>query len=304
MLNEMKTLMIVNPAAQSGHGELAGLRAEKLLRKQLGENLDVFRTTAPRHAIELAAQLGGAYDWVIALGGDGVIHEAAGGLMAIPQEDRPLFGIIPVGSGNDYAKTLGMSTKVEEAVNQLFAAKETLVDVGVCNGEYFVETLSFGLDAGIALDTVERRKTTNKTGALLYAQSGIDQLLHHLDTYTFTCQIDGGEPFSDDVKLFACQIGQTYGGGFRICPEADISDGIFDLCYAKSPLPLPKAAFLFAKAKDGKHVGAKQIVFKNAKKLHLEFDHRPPVQMDGEAHIADAYDIECIQHALRVLKAQ
>lgn len=304
MLNDKKTLMIVNPAAQSGNGEQAGLRAEKLLREQLGENLDVLRTAAPRHAIELAAQHGGAYDWVIALGGDGVIHEVAGGLMAVAQEDRPLFGIIPVGSGNDYAKTLGMSTKVDEAVNQLFGAKEVVADVGVCNGEYFVETLSFGLDAGIALDTVERRKTTNRTGALLYAQSGIDQLLHHLDTYRFTCQIDDGEPFSDDVKLFACQVGQTYGGGFRICPEADISDGLFDLCYAKAPLPLPKAAFLFAKAKNGHHVGSDKLVFKSAKKLHLEFDHRPPCQMDGEAHIADSYDIQCVQHALRVLMAQ
>ncbi len=71
-----------------------------------------------------------------------------------------MLGVIPVGSGNDYAATLGMSGKVDRAVRQILDGEAGLVDVGCVNGSYFVETLSFGFDAAIALDTVERRKKT------------------------------------------------------------------------------------------------------------------------------------------------
>lgn len=92
--------------------------------------------------------------------------------------------------------------------------------MGKCNDRWFLETLSFGLDAAIALDTVERRVRTGKTGTMLYLQSGIDQLLHHMDLRRYTAVLDGGEPVCGESYLFAVQIGQTYGGGFRICPDA------------------------------------------------------------------------------------
>ena len=111
--SEGSILLIANPAAQNGNGAAAAQRAVGLLRAQLGEDAVVLaRTAGPRHASEIAERAEGC-STVIALGGDGVIHEVAGGLMRRPAARRPALGVIPVGSGNDYARTLGVSTKVD-----------------------------------------------------------------------------------------------------------------------------------------------------------------------------------------------
>ena len=298
-----KTLFITNPAAQRGNGAEAALIAHDLFVEWLGEEGLAFEITRyPGHAIDMAAAATNErFDTVVALGGDGIVHEVVNGLMRIPASDRPRFGLVPVGSGNDYARTLGMSECVPDAVTQLIDAHERLHDVGVCNGEFFAETLSFGLDAAIALDTVERRKRTGEQGTILYLKSGIGQLLHHLDTYWFEAKLDDGRSMADSVHLLTVQIGQTYGGGFRICPEADPTDGLFDICYAMAPMSVPEATFKFLRAKDAHHTKFKNIRFMRASALKLQFDRRPPCQIDGEPHIADSYDISIEHAALRVL---
>lgn len=324
-----KTLLVANPAAQNGAGAQAAEHAATLLRAALGEEaLDVLLTEAPGHAEQVAAN-SGSYAAVVALGGDGIVHETANGLLHLSAADRPVLGVIPVGSGNDYACTLGMcSQSVEKAVSQLLVAQSRQFDVGCCNGRYFVETLSFGLDAAIALDTVERRKRTGKTGTMLYLESGIDQLLHHLDKRRYRAQAKGWKAldyrgcrtgagkaernaatFSVDAPvalegesyLFAVQLGQTYGGGFRVCPDARTDDGLFDICVAHPPLSPLYAVLVFLLAKDAHHTRFKQLEFFRARSLRLSFDAPLSVQMDGERFEASEYDITCIPGALNVL---
>ena len=307
MMTNERILLIANPAAQRGNGEAAADVAAQLLGESLaadGGTLTGQLTERPHHATELAAQATrDDYDVVIALGGDGVVHEAVNGLMQLPFEQRPAFGLIPVGSGNDYARSLGLSLNLEHAAAQLLEAKANALDIGCCNGEYFVETLSFGLDAAIALDTVERRKRTGQQGTMLYLASGIDQLLHHLDIFHASAILDGERAIESDVHLLTVQIGQTYGGGFRICPEADPADGVFDICYADAPMSVPEATFKFLRAKDAHHTKFKNIHFDRASAIELHFDRRPPCQIDGEAHVADAYSISMVPSALNVLVA-
>ena len=105
-----KTLLIANPAAQNGEGAQAARTVVGLLKERLGEDsLEVSTTLYPYHAAEIAAGARG-FKAVVALGGDGIIHETANGLMKIAAEERPAMGIVPVGSGNDFAQTLRMST--------------------------------------------------------------------------------------------------------------------------------------------------------------------------------------------------
>ena len=333
---EKKTLLGANPAAQNGNGAQAAARAAALLREVAGEDrLDVVLTEGPGHAERMAAQAQG-YDMVVALGGDGIVHETANGLLLLPESARPTLGVVPVGSGNDYAQTLGMSTRsVDEAVRQLAGARPRPFDVGRCNGRHFVETLSFGLDAAIALDTVERRRITGKTGTALYLESGLDQLLHHRDVHRFTATLDaapaaeagrvgvgsgsgrapecaragkdaaGAKAETRTVDgpsyLFAVQIGPTYGGGFRICPQARTDDGLLDLCVARPPLGALRAVLLFLLAKNAWHARFKQLEFYQTRALRLSFDGPLPVQMDGEPFQAQEYDIACVPHALNVL---
>lgn len=296
-----RTLLIVNPTSKVGQGAVAGKLAASILGDYLDE-LECVETTAPLHAVEIAASAE-SFDAVIALGGDGVIHETANGLMRIPAEKRPKFGIIPVGSGNDYARTLHISEDVKTACEQLIAGTDDAYDVGRVNDDFFVETLSFGLDAAIALETVELRQHTDKTGTALYFQAGIDQLSHHRVSRSYTVSFDGEPVVSGSSLTFAVQIGRTYGGGFIICPDADPSDGLFDICIASGDFSMLKAISLFAKAKDGKHVGHKQIAMRRASTVTVDFAEEVPAQMDGEDCTGSHYEVSIEPGALRVIHA-
>lgn len=294
------TLLIANPVAQSGRGLAAAQRVWKLLSDQLGDAVSLALTKSAEHAVDLAAGAG-SFDTVVALGGDGVIHEVGNGLMALPDADRPRLGVVPVGSGNDYAHTLGISFDLRTACDQLLSAEPQPVDVGLVNGAFFLETLSFGLDAAIALDTMERRKRTGKSGTPLYMASGFDQLLHHLDALPYTARFDDSEPVSGESITFAVQLGPYYGGGFKVCPDASPSDGVFDICIAHPPIGTLKAAFVFMLAKGGKHRRFKQIEMRTARSLHVAFESAPPAQMDGELIEGSAFDIDIVPDALTVL---
>lgn len=301
-VNLGKVLLIANPAAQNGSGAAVASCAEKELKKALGMQVTIKFTQGTRHGLAIAAASRN-YDTVVALGGDGLVHEVVNGLMRIPKTERPMFGLLPAGSGNDYARTLGMSFAVEEAVAQLLEASPVDYDLGCCDGEYFAESLSFGLDAAIALDTVERRKRTGKTGTPLFLESGIDVLLHRMRSYEYEVSLDGWPPVEGSMFLFAVQIGETYGGGFRICPQAIPDDGLLDICVAHPPLSIPKAVMIFLLAKNAHHTKFKQLEFTRASTIEITFKEESPTQIDGEPFQGTKHRITCERRALKVLKA-
>ncbi|MCR2036107.1 diacylglycerol/lipid kinase family protein [Adlercreutzia mucosicola] len=299
--------LIANPAAQNGRGAWAAVEAASLLRARVGdEGFQLLLTERPRHATALAASLDPSVGTVVALGGDGLISEVAAGLMERPVDERPALGVIPVGSGNDYAASLGVPTSIGRAIDCVLAGLTTVVDVGRVNGRYFVETLSFGLDAAIALDTVERRVRTGRTGTRLYLESAVDQLFRHLSIYDFTARLTGGDAaaartVSAAAYLLAVQIGPTYGGHFRICPGAELDDGLLDLCYATPHLGPWKALAVLLAAKGGRHTGNRHIHLDRASRLVLDFAEEPPGQIDGEKIEGTHFEIDCIPRALTVI---
>lgn len=294
-------LLVANPAAQNGNGAAAARSACALLRQKLSPlSVEVATTTAPKHAIEIASGAA-SYDTVLALGGDGIISETVNGLMAIPQDKRPRFGIIPVGSGNDYAQTIGMPRGVDKAVSALLDSREVAVDVGLCNDQYFVETVSFGLDAAIALETVERRQRTGRTGLPLYLGASMNQLINHLDAIPYTLAVDGGAPKEGVMYLLAVQNGPCYGGGFKITPKASITDGLLDLAIAHPPLTRAKGVFILLLAKEGHHTSFKELEFLRAHRVRLTFNEEPPAQADGEKLHGTVFDLGLAPKALRLL---
>lgn len=295
-----KTLAIVNPAAHNGDGA----RGAAFLRYAAGSasvpfsSVEVVTTRAAGHASELAAAASG-FDTVLGVGGDGVVHEIIGGLMRIQPEVRPAFALLPCGNGNDFARTLGLPFDLERALHALSGAHADFFDVGQCNGRYFAQTLSFGLDAAIALGTHERRERTGHTGTRLFVEEGANQLLFHRDAYGYTLTCDGATR-QGSMHLFAVQNGPTYGGGFSICPEAKPTDGLLDCCIASAPLGFAKAALLFARAKDGHHVSRPEFEFFQAGSMKLEFDTQPPAQIDGESIEGSTFQISLHPGALKV----
>ena len=129
-----RTLIIANPQAQAGNGAAAAERLQRFLSLYLrgraaGDSFELRLTAYPGHATELAA-VAGAFDTVCALGGDGVIHEVVNGLMRLAPSARPALALVPIGSGNDYARTLGYTTWDGRDFSFLLNLAPQLVDVG------------------------------------------------------------------------------------------------------------------------------------------------------------------------------
>lgn len=308
------TVVIANPTAHSGRGAAAAEKTRRFFEayRSMTTSFELLLTHAAGEATEMAADLAAA-DTVIALGGDGLIHEVVCGLMRIPQESRPRLAIIAMGSGNDFARTIGARlNQPEEALAQILNGTEQALDVGVIDagtpGEtYVVETLSFGLDAAIALDTTDRRAAdTKQTGAGLFATSGVKIMskahtgwpyrARYVDAAGETHEIEGTE------IIFALQMGPTYGGGFPITPDASPTDGLIDLCRNVRIPSVPVTLALFGMARFGRHTASKTVAFDRLTHLEIEFPEEvPPAQVDGEALLGSRHTVDVAPGVLHVI---
>lgn len=300
-----RTLVIANPAAHSGRGAEAAALLGRFLDAygSLTRGHELRLTTAPGDATRWARDAGD-YDTILVLGGDGIVHEAVCGLMALPRHDRPALGVLPEGSGNDYARTLGIRRNdVEAAMRQLVQGTRASLDVGVANGVPFVETLSFGIDAAIALDTTARRaRGTSEQGEGLYVSSAFDTVTRAAHPVLARFSFDGGPEREQQTLIFAVQVGPTYGGGWRICPEASPTDGLLDVCHNVQVPGVARLLALFALARTGLHARTSAVEMLRVRHLSASFPEGvPPCQVDGERLSATAYEVDSLPGALEVL---
>ena len=299
-----RTLLIANPTSHSGAGAKAAELSESifLARPELTSEFEMRLTTARGDAQNWAAAAGD-YDTVLALGGDGVIHEVVTGLMKLPKEHRPALGLIPQGTGNDYSRTLTIPrNNAAASIEELAQSVKRTVELGMVNGVYFMQTLSYGLDAAIALDTINKRAEGSKEeGEQLFISSAIKVFSKESAGYPVRYSFDGG-PWNETVSLmFAVQVGPTYGGGFRICPAAKPNDGLLDVCHNIAKPGVPKLLYLLALARFGKHTRSRVLELVQAKHIELEFPGEvPPIQVDGDELLGTSFKIDVVPDALDV----
>lgn len=308
-----RTLIIANPAAQSGAAREVAERLQRFLALTgAGTRFTLVWTERPGHATELARDAAD-YETVLALGGDGVIHEVVNGLMAHPRDIRPALAILPVGSGNDFAQTLGIHDFSGRDFSALMRCSRHALDMGrirswnpsAGNGEaaveYFDETLSVGVDAAIGLGTASLRKKTGLTGAALYTLSGLEQFILRYRDFPMTVSFDGAPAERIRAIVMAIQLGPTYGSGFKICPDADPADGLLDICYACGPIPRGIALPVFLSAKKGHHTGLPPIRNRRCRHAELTFEESGyPIQADGERIAAAHLEVDILPAAVEV----
>lgn len=232
-----RMLLIVNPEAR--HGETGPLVPviEQLLQSA---EFDLTLTAYMGHAAEIARDAQG-YDVLVAVGGDGTVHEVLNGIMARPEGDRPALGLIPTGSGNDTRRTVGVPEDIAEATLALISGRRRRFDIGRCNDMYFNNSFAAGLDARVTAKAVEYKATTRRAGLWLYFTALVHVLLNELYPHHVRISWDGAEPVEDDVLALATTIGPTYGGGFRITPDALPDDGLLEVLPDRPALAPPGA---------------------------------------------------------------
>ncbi len=275
-----KALMIFNP--ESNHGRswntVSDLRA---MVDTLG-GADWRGTEFPGHAVEIAAAAQG-HDTVVALGGDGTVHEVINGLMQIPAETRPALGIVPVGSGNDFSFALGVPRdNPQEAVRSALTGEVRNVDIGrITDGagrsEYFNNSCGIGFDAAINIRT---RRITWLHGFAMYLTATLQSIALNFEGPLMKVTYDGGG-FELPTLMVIVGNGPREGGGFLVTPDAKVDDGALDFVYV-TQVSRPRMLQLMTKFMNGTHVREPDVHINRTTRLRIESNRAIPIHLDGE----------------------
>ena len=285
--------VILNPVAGRGYGA----RIEPELRRHLaaqGLDFDLVRTDGPWHAAELARQaVIDGVETVVAAGGDGTTNEVVNGLMAASNDGlTSTLGVIPVGSGSDFANNVGIPAELQGACQRLAHGQTRVVDVCRVSVEhqpprYFDNTVNVGFGGVV---TVEARKIKRLRGMALYLPAVL-KTVFLAQNPRVTIEYDGQEMVLPAIMICVAN-GAREGGGFFCAPAACPDDGLLDLCIVRE---ISRVAMLgliphFMK---GTHVGHEPVTMVRARQVTISSPVNLIAHMDGEILCTAAHRIVC-----------
>jgi len=264
---------VINPSAGQGKYE----RIIHAIRETLSEfdlQYDIKVLQYKGEATSIAREAAATHDVVVAVGGDGTVNEVFNGLIGT----QAVFGIIPAGTGNGFARELGLPPDPAEACRVLAEGNIKIMDVGVVNDRYFLGTAGIGFDAMISKFAGE--KLGPLRGMWLYFVAGV------LMFYKYRPQLINVKIDSETVEitplLVAVANTARYGGTALIAPEAKPDDGLLDVCIIRKMGPI-RLLWHLPKLFTGKHVGLPDVTMYKGKSITIDAPEPLPVHVDGEA---------------------
>lgn len=286
----LNPLFIVNPIAGSGRAHGLVPRIEARLAEQ-GIEARLLETRERGHAERLAAAAADlGHDRVIAVGGDGTIQEVLNGLLASgvgSADGPPSMGIVPAGRGNDLARSVDLPIDAMACLPIAVGPTTRLLDVGLARGEdgrqrHFGAAGGAGFDAEVAYTMAVRRRFWMR-GEAGYFLGTLNELRRfHNGNLEVTLSGDGEDRVVEQRFLFvAFANGPVYGGGMRICPDAEIDDGWLDVCLVGD---LSRFAALreLPGIYQAKHVNNPKVEIVRVRSVRIEGAATTRVHLDGE----------------------
>ena len=273
MNNSSAFLVILNPRA-GGVRRLGRPRLERTLNAS-GHSCELVEPASIEETAERARR--GAVEGrvVVAAGGDGTIHIVANGVLSADRKDA-VMGVLPLGSGNDFASSLGRpGDGIAAAITALREAKATPIDVGRVNGgEFFVNGLGIGFDAEVV-----RRREGRRAGVLGYFPTVASSIRSYAPR-AYRIGWDSGH-LEATALMLAVMNGAGEGGGFRLTPDARLDDGAFDICWI-DPISLWQFARYVLAVRRGTHAALPMVKMWKAASLSVESDEPLSYHLDGE----------------------
>ena len=289
MNEHLKTFAVVNLRSANG-------RTEKLwpdIRQALSEaagNFEFAFTTGQYTAPDITKKaIKSGFDRIISVGGDGTLNEVVNGFF---EQDKPInpqaaLGVISMGTGADFIKTMGIPKPYQDAVKIIKNANTRTLDVGKIkfmahNGKGMVRYFINIADAGIGGETVDRvNRTTKALGGFISFLWGTIMTLITYKNKNITIMLDAGKPYTTEINMLTIANCQFFGGGMHIAPKAVPDDGVFDI------VTIGKAGFIdflrnSSKIYKGTHINDPMIGYTNAKHVELISPDRVLLDVDGE----------------------
>ncbi|MCT4706832.1 lipid kinase YegS [Enterobacteriaceae bacterium H16N7] len=230
-------------------------------------------------------------DTVIAGGGDGTINEVATALAQRPQENRPALGILPLGTANDFATSVGIPTELDKALQLAMVGRAFDIDLVEVNKKaFFINMATGGFGTKITTETPEKLKA---------ALGGVSYFIHGLlriDTLKpDRCEIRG-ENFSweGDALVIGIGNGRQAGGGQQLCPQALINDGLLDLRIFTGEELLPALLTTLTRPEDNPN-----IIDGQSSWFEITAPHDITFNLDGEPLKGRDFRIDVHPDALR-----
>ena len=291
-------LVIYNPIAGRGRVKKKWPDVQQGLI-DAGIEFDVVATSAPLEAVTLAEKAATKYSTVIAVGGDGTVHEVVNGLLRASSEGETIaLGVVPLGNGDDFAKMIPPQTTIggkvydwHVAIKKITKGQTKLFDVGRMSGnqlpskqdnkpQYFMNGMDIGFGAQAALNFT--KVPSFLTGMAAYLAAIMKTLIDYRIPKV-SIQIDDQKAFEQSTTMTAITNGRCFGSGFWVCPEAQVDDGLLDVMVTQSVGRL-KILRLIPKIMKGTHVNepilknyrARRVVIKSQKPLVVEADGEIP----------------------------
>ena len=287
---------IVNPLAGGKNGKkikrAVTLITEKL--KNLNMDFNFHYTEYPKHAVTLTQELikAGATD-IIAVGGDGTLHEVINGFSDF---NRVNLGLIPCGTGNDFAAAVGIPEDIEKALDVILAGKPQFTDFMQMPSVRGMNIIGMGIDVDVLRAYEKAKRKTKLTYTLCLIKS-----LFKFKYSEFSVETADGKNQSYRSMIAAVANGHRYGGGIEICPPAKPSDGKLDFVAMKEMKKI-KLIGAFAKLKKGKVLTLPQAVHFNATEIKITPKGDYTVNVDGQLYDNIPFKVKIVSDVLRMYR--
>ena len=302
----MRYFVIVNPTSGRGLGGRSIPTIKERFTKE-GKDFTLVETTKRGEAMSLAEQaVKDGYDAIVCCSGDGTINEALNGICKATNNGlkKPIFGVVAIGTGNDFAGGAGIGTTLEMSLESIFNGGTKTIDLGVIKGGYYPDGRYFGNGIGIGLDAAvgnQAEKIRWTRGLLAYLIGLIQTVFIYYNAPRLRINIDGRiiEQYSLMVSVMN---GRRMGGGFIMTPDSKMDDGTFDICIAETASKM-RILGLIPHFLKGSQEGQKEIQLTHGNKVLIDaIEGDFPCHADGEWICLEgkSVEVELLPNALTI----
>lgn len=282
--------IIVNPTAGRGRADEAKETIRQIYARA-GQPVDMLVTTRPLDATQWAYEAArDGVPYVAGAGGDGTANEIINGLARWVRDGGdpgrlPHFGVIPVGTGNDFAYNFHLSAELEEACGRLMRDQTRAIDVGLVESDaedplYFINGVGLGFDAVV---NIESRKIKHLRGVTVYLLAVLKTILFYFRAPRCRVGLADQAGFEDNLMMISVMNGLRFGATFIMTPGSQIDDGQFNFCFVER-CSRPQMFALVPQFIKGTHPGHPKIRLTTARGATLEANEPLPSHVDGEIY--------------------